>query len=198
MSNSTKLDSDLRLIGKLFALLDSPQEAEATTAVIRMRAILRKCEMPLYEAVETHAFKTAIWAAMGHPKCLEGYFEACRIRDAYAKLEAESNELVAAVIELREDVKLCRLCERKRRLMAVAVGFVIVWYWYREFPPSEVGLKLTAYGILLGLAPFLGVITRWRIVNFKRDLEWVSMTDNRLYRGIAARWNRFLGRMALS
>ena len=198
MSNSSSNDSDLRVVAKLFALLDSPQEGEATAAVSRLRAMLRKWDMPLYEAVETHAFKTAIWEAMGHPECLRDYFEAARIRAAYARLEAESDELAAAVMNLREDKKLCRPCEKKRRLIAVGFGAVLIRIWCWEFPPAAVGVKMTAYGILLALVPLLVVVCRWRIVNFKRDLEWVSVTDNKLYRTIAARWNRFLGRLALS
>jgi hypothetical protein len=198
MSNSSNINSDLRLVGKIFAILDSPEEGEATAAVIRLRAILRKCDMPLYAAVETHAFKTAIWEAMGHPKCLHGYFEADRIRDAYAKLEAESNELAAAVMGLRKDKKLCPSCEKKRRGIAVVLGLVLIKAWSLKFPPAEVSMRMTMSGALLGFVPYLAVVCRWRVVNFMWDLDWVSMTDNKLYRAIAARWNRFLGRMALS
>ncbi len=78
------------------------------------------------------------------------------------------------------------------------LGAAMAAAWFNKFPPFEVRLKLAAYGILLGLAPLLCVLGHWRVINFKRDVAWVSMTDNKLYRAIADMWNRFLERLVIS
>jgi len=197
MASSSISDADLRVLAKLFVMLDSPQEGDATAAVVRVRAMLRKGGMALYQAVETQAFKTAIWEAMGHPECLREYFEAARLRQDFAKLDKECDELAEAVTKLREVGKFCRSCESKRRMIGLVFGADVMVVWCVAYPPFEVSLKMTGYGILLGLTPLLCVFGRWRVHNFKRDVEWVSVTDNNLYRGIADRWNGFLERLAL-
>jgi hypothetical protein len=191
-------DGDLRVLAKLVVLLDSPQEGDATAAILRIRAFLRKSGAKFYEAVETRAFKTAIWEAMGHPECLREYFEAAQLRERCAKLEAECDVIAEALSKFRKAGKLCLGCEKKRRQMALACGGVVISAWCSAYPPHNFGVKTTFHGILLALLPILGVLCRWRLVNFKRDLEWVSLTDNKLYRLFAAKWNRLLGRLVLS
>ena len=198
MANSSLSDADLRVLAKLFVLLDSPQEGEATGALVRIRAMLRKGGMALCQAVETRVFKTAIWEAMGHPDWLQDHFESAKIRQDYAELEKQCDELAEAVTKLREVGKFCRSCESKRRILAAFVAAALAVVWFGAYSPFEVGLGMTACGILLSLSPLLYVFGRWRILNFKRDVAWVSVKDNELYRALADRWNRFLKRLALS
>ena len=198
MANSSLSDADLRVLAKLFVLLDSPQEGEATGAVVRIRAMLRKGGMVLCQAVETPVFKTAIWEAMGHPDWLQDHFESARIRQDYAELEKQCDELAEAVTKLREVGKFCRSCELKRRLIAGAIGAALAMVWFGSYSSFDVGLGMTACGILLSFGPLLYVLGRWRFLNFKRDVAWVSVKDNELYRAIADRWNHFLKRLFLS
>src|ERR1700733_8766084 len=152
MPISSNSDADLRVLAKLFVLLDSRQEGEATGALIRIRAITQKCGLSLYEAVETQVYKTAIWESQGKPECLHDYFDTARLREEYAKREAECDELVEAVTKLREAGKFCNPCEWKRRVIAAGLGAVVIAVWCSAFPPFEVSLKMTGLGILLGLA----------------------------------------------
>jgi hypothetical protein len=78
MPASSMTDADCRLLAKLLLLFDSPQEGEATAAMVQARALLRKRTTPLYEAIERPAFKTEIWESQGHPGCLREYFENAR------------------------------------------------------------------------------------------------------------------------
>src|SRR3984893_5184377 len=107
MPTTSLNDAELRILAKLFVLLDSPQEGDATAAIVRARGMLRKSGMSLYQAVETRVFKTALWEAMGHPECLREYFETDRLREDNAKLEKECDELAEAVTKLREVRKFC-------------------------------------------------------------------------------------------
>ncbi len=198
MPNSSLSDADLRVLAKLFVLLDSPQEGEATGAVVRIRAMLRKSSMVLCQAVETRVFKTAIWEAMGHPDWLQDHFDSSRIRQDYVELEKQCDELTEAVTKLREVGKFCRSCESKRRILGAFVGAALAVVWFGSYSPFDVELRMTACGILLSLGPLLYVFGRWRILNFKRDVAWVSVKDNTLYRAVADRWNRFLKRLFLS
>jgi hypothetical protein len=198
MPSSSITDADCRLLAKLVLLFDSPQEGEANAAMTQARGLLRKRSTPLYEAIERPAFKTEIWESQGHPACLQEHFEAARARQHYAKLEKQCDELVDAVTRLREVGKFCRSCQSKRSVIAIALAVLIAYAWFTENPADGAPWKRNVYGVLLALAPSLYVFCRWKIIHFKRDLEWVSATDNNLYRAIAARWNRFLTRLALS
>lgn len=196
MPNTSISDGDLRVLAKLFALLDSPQENEATATLVRMRAMLRKSGTPLYQAVETRAFKMAIWDGMGKPECLKEYFEAAKLRREYEKLEAEFDEVAVAVMRLREVGKFCWSCELKRRVIAAMMGGALLAGWF-HFSPPNVKTRLTICGDVLGASPLLAVYGRWRVINFKRDVAWVSATDNNLFRAVAGKWNRFLEALVL-
>jgi hypothetical protein len=198
MPASSMTDADCRLLAKLVVLFDSPQEGEANAAMVQARALLRKRSTPLFEAIERPAFKTEIWESQGHPACLREYFEMPGMRQLNAKLEKQCDELVDAVTRLREVGTFCRSCQSKRSIIAIALAVPIAYAWFTENPADGASWKINGYGVLLTLAPLLYVFWRWKIIHFKRDLEWVSATDNNLYRAIAARWNRLLSRLALS
>jgi hypothetical protein len=198
MPASSITDADCRLLAKFLLLFDSPQEGEATAAMVQARALLRKRSTPLYEAIEKPAFKTEIWESQGHPVCLQEHFEASRVRQLNAKLEKQCDELVDAVTRLREIGKFCRACQSKRGIIAVMLAVPIAYAWFTEDPADAASWTTNLYGVLLTLTPLLYVFCRWKVIHFKRDLEWVSGTDNNLYRAIAAKWNRLLARLALS
>ncbi len=77
---SAPSDSDLTRIAKLVQLFDSPVDGEAAAALARIRALLKKAELSFSEAVESRAYKEAVWDAKGHPEWLKDHFQSHRHR----------------------------------------------------------------------------------------------------------------------
>src|ERR1700722_4286647 len=88
---------DGRKLAKLFALLDSPQDAEAAGALHRIRVDLKKNGMTFYQAVEDHEYKTGIWEGFGQPECLREYFERKQGIGNEAQLREELTRIQAAL-----------------------------------------------------------------------------------------------------
>jgi hypothetical protein len=120
---------DGRKFGKLFSLLNSPQDAEAAGALHRMRVMLTKHGMTFYEAVENHEYKTEIWEGFGGPECLRQYFEwknggggnDAALREEAAQLMRKVQELAGLLTQEKEvSAHLRQECARSGNRPAVS------------------------------------------------------------------------------
>lgn len=185
---------DPDLFCKLVLLMDSPNEFErerATAQALHMCAVrgLRFCD------TVTHAF------GEGNQRIveLEVELEAARrggdeLADALRQRDATIAEFKKAD---RARNRFCRACERKRRAIACLLGLITLAFWLTQYPPRNVPAGKTGLGAALAVAPLVFLFIRWRVICFKSKRHWVSWRDNDVFRAVAARWNRFLGKFVI-
>jgi hypothetical protein len=82
---------DGQMLAKMVAMLDSPRDGEAESALHQIRVALRREGKKFYEALEAREYKTAVWENFGHPDCLKDFFErdAGNVAQLRAELERE-------------------------------------------------------------------------------------------------------------
>jgi hypothetical protein len=113
---------------------------------------------------------------------------------ALKKAESCGDKLARELEKYRAYEHWCHSCETLRRVVAVVIGGAILAGWYFRFEPREWRQPQQSYGALLALAPFVFLVCRWAVIQFKRRNRWRSWRDNDVFRAVARAWNRFLER----
>jgi hypothetical protein len=120
------------------------------------------------------------------------------------ELEAEiedarrcGDRLAQALEKYRARERWCRSCEIMRRVVAVVIGGAILTGWYFRFELRQWRQPQQSYGALFALAPFVFLVCRWAVMQFKRRNHWYSFRDNDVFRAVANAWNRFLERFEI-
>jgi len=85
--------------------------------------------------------------------------------------------------------------ETMRRIIAGLLGGAILAGWFYKFPPQEVTHRWSGYGLLLASVPFVFLVCRWSVIQFKRRNRWVTWRDNEVSRALARRWNRIVRKL---
>ncbi len=182
------------LFCKLVLLMDSTNEFE------RKRAEGKAVEMCVARSVRfcdmvAHNF------GQGGKRVAELEAELENARRGGDELADELRRKDAVIKEYRKagstKQRWCRSCETMRRITAVTLGGAILAGWFYEYPPHQVTHRWSGYGLLLGVAPLLGLFIRWRVMAFGRKHHWVTWRDNDVFRAVAHSWNGFLRRFVI-
>jgi len=171
-------DSDLTRIAKLVQLLDSPVKGEAEAALERIRVLLNKGHLSFSEAVESRAYKAAVWDAKGHPEWLKDHFQSNRHRLENDRLAMKINHLTAEVTHLKSAAAMCPACERKRRWLASIAGVPILWLWFHFAAHGVAHSKAYLYGLLLAIFPLTYTWLRWRFIDWRQRVNAKSVRNN--------------------
>jgi len=171
---------DRDLFCKLVRLMDSPNEFE------RNRATGQAVQMC---AARGMRFCDAVAEVFG-----SGREQIAELEAALKRAESCGEKLAGELDKYRARRRWCRSCEILRRVVAVVIGGAILAGWFFWFPPQKVAPKQTGYGALLAAAPLLLLFIRWRVMCFKRRINYLSLRDNDVFRAVARAWNRFLER----
>lgn len=172
---------DTRTAAGLCLLFDSSEDGEATSAFLRLRAILARTDTRLCDLLANAEFRKYISQATGTPnEC----GESAPGNAADRKLEEQCERLARMVERLRDIGTLCRACESKRRLIGLLLGFFSAWIFSRYETPRRVWSAGSCYCVAFALTPVVAVVCRWRLLLIGRSLEWKSIGDNRIARRI--------------
>jgi hypothetical protein len=87
---------------------------------------------------------------------------------------------------------LCLGCEKQSRMLAIVAGVVIGKIWLRLFPRTlEEPVDRLLFLVEVS-SPLIVVLFYWAWVRFDLKYNWVSRTDNDIYRAIQEWWNRIV------
>jgi hypothetical protein len=164
-------DSDFTRLAKLVQLLDSPVSGEAAAALDRIRALLTKGQISFSEAVESRAYKAAVWDAKGHPDWLKDHFQTDKHRLENDRLAIKVNHLTTVVTQLKSASVFCHACERKRRWLASIAGVPILWIWLHYAAHGVAPAKTYLYGLLLAVSPITYTWLRWRFIHWRQRVN---------------------------
>jgi hypothetical protein len=172
--------TEVRHLAGCMLLLDSTEEGEAAAAFARVRSLLRRHEVRLCESLENPQVREALRNALGHPAWLASSQEAAKLREENERLDRQCSKLADAITRLKEAGADCWPCEVKRRWLAAIGGVVFISLWLLATGHARMNGRHRFYGATAGALPFFLVWCHWKLRYLTRDLEWRSLTDNRI------------------
>ena len=160
---------DRDLFSKLVLLMDSPNEFE------RKRAEGRAVEMCMARGVRFGDMVAVVFGTNGK---------------RLAEIEAQLEQATRGGDELADELRRVEgVIETMRRIIAGLVGGAILAGWFYKFPPQHVTHEWTGYGLLVAAMPFVFLVCRWAVIQFKRRNRWVTWRNNDVFRALGRWWN---------
>jgi hypothetical protein len=134
--------------------------------------------------------------------CGQGGKRIAELEEQLENARRGGDELAGVVEEYqkaeRTRRRFCRPCELKRRAIAGLTGVMILAGWFYAYPPQEVTPRWTGYGAMLAAVPFVFLVCRWALIQFKRKHHWVAWRNNDVFRAAADKWNGFLSKFVIN
>jgi hypothetical protein len=175
---------DCVLFWKLIWLMDSPNDNERQRAMEQAARLCRAAGLRFGDALQ-QTFEQ------------NGNGRVAELEAALKKAESCGDKLARELEKYRARSRWCGSCEIMRRVVAVVIGGAILAGWFYAYPPQQVTHRWSGYGLMLAAVPLLCLFLRWRVMCFKRRTNWLSWTNNDVFRAVANAWNGFLERFLI-